>query len=60
MLKTSTLTLLETKQHWELSDSQLREVHADLGRMMAKLGTEISFRMIADGVDTPIAEAMGG
>ena len=59
MMKTETVVLLDTKQVWELSDQQLREMHAELTRMAAKVGTEISFRMICEG-DTPLAEAYGG
>ena len=60
MMKTSVLELLQTKQVWELSDKQLVEVKLELLRMNSKVTTEQNFRFIAEGGDTPLAEAYGG
>jgi len=60
MMKTSVIELLQTKQVWELSDTQLAVVKMELLRMNNKLTTEQNFRLIAEGSDTPLAEAYGG
>ena len=61
MMKTEILTLLDSKQLWELSDKDLSSVKVELIRMARKCETEQQFRAIADGVDTPMAtEVYGG
>ena len=61
MMKTEILTLLDSKQLWELSDKDLSSVKVELIRMARKCATEQEFRAIADGVDTPMAtEVYGG
>ena len=60
MMSTAVLQLLETKQVWELSDKELVQVKRELLRMNSKLTTEQNFRLIAEGSDTPLAEAYGG
>ena len=60
MMKTNVLELLQTKQVWELSDKQLVEVKLELLRMNSKVTTEQNLRFIAEGSDTPLAEAYGG
>ena len=68
MISTEILTLLDTKQVWEMSDLQLMKVKHELLRMCRKLNTEIEFRHMAEEAkradyysDTPLAtEVYGG
>ena len=48
MIKTETTELLANKQVWELSDTQLQSVLADVHWAAKKLGTEIAFRQMAE------------
>ena len=48
MIKTETTELLANKQVWELSDTQLQSVLADVHWAAKKLGTEIAFRQMAN------------
>ena len=66
-MKTEILSLLETKQIWEMSDIQLAQVKMELLRMCRKCNTEQEFRVMADEAkrsdyyqDTPMADTYGG
>ena len=48
-MKTEILELLQNKQLWEMSDMDLMKVKLELLRMNKKVGTEQSFRDIANG-----------
>ena len=59
MIRTDILTLLDSKQVWELSDKQLVEVKRELLRLNGKITTEQNFRCICE--DTPMfTESYGG
>ena len=60
MMSTAVLTLLDSKQLYEMSDKELVEVKRELLRMNAKVTTEQNFRLICEGSDTPLADAYGG
>ena len=59
-MKTEILSLLETKQIWEMSDIQLAQVKMELLRMCRKCNTEQNFRIIAEGQDTPMFDEIYG
>ena len=60
MIKTDILTLLDSKQVWELSDKDLSAVKVELIRMARKCESEQNLRIIAEGQDTPLFEEVYG
>ena len=59
-MKTEIISLLETKQIWEMSDNQLASVKMELLRMCRKCNTEQNFRIMADSKDTPLFDEVYG
>ena len=59
-MKTEILSLLQTKQIWEMSDMELMKVKMELPRMNGKVHNEQALRHMCDNPDTPLAEMYGG
>ena len=60
MMKVDAIVLLNEKQVWELNSADLQMVKMECIKMARKCDQEQQFRAIADGADTPLAEAYGG
>ena len=60
MIKTEILTLLDSKQVWELSDKDLSAVKVELIRLARKCNTEQNLRIISEGQDTPLFDEVYG
>ena len=60
MIKTDILTLLDSKQVWELSDKELSSVKVEMIRLARKCENEQNLRVISEGQDTPLFDEVYG
>ena len=60
MMRVDAIVLLNEKQVWELNSSDLQMVKMECIKMARKCDQEQQLRAMADGTDTPLAEAYGG